>query len=137
MADRTFIDTNVFVYAEDADVPEKRVVAQQHIRELAKDSRGVISTQVMVEYVAAGKRRLGLTLPECRQGVLLMAQFEVVLIKAEHVLGALDLATVHSLSHWDALVVKTAASSGCSVLLTEDLNHGQHIDGVTIHNPFR
>ncbi len=66
-----------------------------------------------------------------------MAQFEVVLIKPEHVLGALDLATIHSLSHWDALVVKTAASSGCSVLLTEDLNHGQHIDGVTIHNPFR
>lgn len=137
MADRTFIDTNVFVYAEDADLPEKQVVAQQYIRQLAKESRGVISTQVMVEYVAAGRRRLGLTLPQCRQGVLLMAQFDVVLIRPEHVLGALDLATVHSLSHWDALLVKTAASSGCSVLLTEDLHHGQQIDGVTIHNPFR
>jgi predicted nucleic acid-binding protein len=133
---RTFIDTNVFVYAEDADVPEKQAVAREHIRQLAREERGVISTQILMEYVAAGRRRLGLTLPQCRQGALIMCQFDVVLVKPEHVLGALDLASIHSLSHWDALLIKTGASAGCSVLLTENLNHGQRIDGITIYNPF-
>lgn len=136
MDSRTFIDTNIFVYAEDDDSPAKQDVARDAIRRLAMAERGVISTQVLVEYVAAGRRRLGLSLAQCRQGVLLMCRFDVVLLRPDHVLGALDLAATHSLSHWDALLVKAAASSGCGVLLTEDLQNGQTIDGVTIHNPF-
>lgn len=136
MEDRTFIDTNVFIYAEDDDSPAKQAVARHEIRQLAADERGVVSTQVLVEYVAAARKRLGLTLTQCRQGVLLIGRFDVALIRPEHVLGALDLAAAHSLSHWDALLLKVAASSGCRTLLTEDLQHGQTIDGVTIRNPF-
>lgn len=136
MEDRTFIDTNVFVYAEDDDEPARQAVARREIRQLATDARGVVSTQVLMEYVAAARKRLGLSLAQCRQGVLLISRFDVALIRPEHVLGALDLATTHSLSHWDALLLTVAASSGCRILLTEDLQHGQTIDGVTIHNPF-
>jgi predicted nucleic acid-binding protein len=133
---RTFIDANIFVYAEDDDEPAKQAVARQQIRQLAAEERGVISTQILMEYVAAGRKRLGFSLLQCRQGVLLMCRFEVVLIRSEHVLGALDLATTYSLSHWDALLLRAAASSDCRVLLTEDLQHGQTIEGVTVHNPF-
>lgn len=136
MDDRTFIDTNVFVYAEDDDAPAKQEVARREIRQLAAEERGVVSTQVLMEYVAAARKRLGLSLAQCRQGVLLIGRFDMALIRTEHVLGALDLAATHSLSHWDALVLKMAASSGCRILLTEDLQHGQTIDGVTIRNPF-
>lgn len=136
MNGRTFIDTNVFVYAEDDDSPAKQAVARERIRELATAERGVISTQVLMEYVAAARKRLGLSPVQCRQTVLLMSKFEVALVRPEHVLGALDLTATHSLSHWDALVVRVAASTGCQILLTEDLQHGQTIDGVTIHNPF-
>lgn len=136
MSERTFIDTNVFVYAEDADEPDKRKIAQQLIKELAKAGRAVISTQVLMEYVAAGQRHLGLTLAECRQGVLLMSRLDLSLIRSEHILGAVDLASVYSLSSWDALILKTASASGCSRLLTEDMQDGQVIDGVRIDNPF-
>lgn len=68
--------------------------------------------------------------------MLLISRFDVALIRPEHVLGALDLATAYSLSHWDALLLKVAAGAGCRTLLTEDLQHGQIIDGVTIRNPF-
>lgn len=136
MDDRTFIDTNVFIYAEDDDAPDKRDLARRAIRQLAADGRGVVSTQVLMEYVAAARRRLGLSLAQCRQGALLISRLDVALIKPEHVLGALDLAATYSLSHWDALVVKMASSSGCRTLLTEDLQHGQTIDGVTVRNPF-
>jgi predicted nucleic acid-binding protein len=136
MSERTFIDTNVFIYAEDADEPDKRKIAQQLIKELAKAGRAVISTQVLMEYIAAGQRSLGLTLAECRQGVLLMSHLDVTLIKSEHVLGAVDLASMYSLSSWDALILKTASASGCVRLLTEDMQNGQVIDGVRIDNPF-
>jgi predicted nucleic acid-binding protein len=136
MTGRTFIDTNIFVYAEDADAGAKQAVARDEIRRLARAEQGVISTQVLVEYVAAGRRRLGMSLAQCRQGVLVMCRFDVVLLRPEHVLSALDLASAHSLSHWDALLVKAAVSAGCGVLLTEDLQHGRTVDGLTIHNPF-
>lgn len=136
MADRAFIDTNIFVYADDEDEPAKRDVARAVIQRLAREERGVISTQVLVEYVAAARRRLGLSIAHCRQAVLLMCRFEVALIRPEHVLGGLDLAGTFSLSHWDALLVKTAATAGCRVLFTEDMQHDQNIDGVTIRNPF-
>lgn len=136
MDDRTFIDSNIFIYAEDDDEPAKRDIARELVKQLARQERGVLSTQVLVEYVSAGRRRLGLSLPQCRQAVLAMCRFEVVLIRPEQVLGALDLASSYSLSHWDALILKAASTSGCRILLTEDLQHGQTIEGVTIHNPF-
>lgn len=46
------------------------------------------------------------------------------------------LAQTAGLSYWDALVVVSAASAGCAVLYTEDLNHGQEIAGVRVVNPF-
>ena len=40
------------------------------------------------------------------------------------------------ISFWDALVIAAAESAKCSILYTEDLNHGQIIRGVRIENPF-
>jgi predicted nucleic acid-binding protein len=136
LSQRTFIDTNVFVYAEDADEPDKRETAQGLIRQLALQQRGVVSTQVLTEYIAAARRRLKFSLAECRQTVILMRRFDVVLIKPELVLEALDLAITYQLSHWDALILKAASVSGCGVLLTEDLQDGRTIEGVRIENPF-
>lgn len=42
-----------------------------------------------------------------------------------------------SLSFWDALIVAAAQAAGCSHLLTEDLSHGQDLDGVRVVSPFR
>lgn len=47
------------------------------------------------------------------------------------------LSRLHSVSFWDALVLQAASVAGCSVLLTEDLRHGQVLAGVRIENPFR
>jgi predicted nucleic acid-binding protein len=137
VSERVFVDTNVFVYADDEDEPTKRATAQRLIGELAAEERAVISTQVLSEYVAAARRKLGLSLAACREAVLLMCQLHVVGIRAEHVLGAIDLASLHSLSLWDALIVRAASASGCARLLTEDLSHGQVIDGVRVENPFK
>ena len=50
--------------------------------------------------------------------------------------GALALHALHGTSFYDALVLQAAIASGCSALLTEDMQHGAVIGGVRITNPF-
>ncbi len=52
------------------------------------------------------------------------------------VLAAIARAGGLSISLWDAMIVQAAVGSGCRVLLTEDMQRGQEIDGVRISNPF-
>ncbi len=47
-----------------------------------------------------------------------------------------ELGRLHGLSFWDALVVRSAKQAGCSVLLTEDFQHGREMEGLRIVNPF-
>jgi predicted nucleic acid-binding protein len=38
---------------------------------------------------------------------------------------------------YDSLIVASALAAGCDMLLTEDLQHGQVIETLTISNPFK
>lgn len=58
-------------------------------------------------------------------------------VDPETIEGAWRLQQSYSLSWWDALIVAAAQSGGCSVLLTEDLSHGQMLDDVRVVDPFR
>ena len=53
----------------------------------------------------------------------------------ETILSASELEERYLLSFWDALIIATASQAGAETLLSEDLNHGQIIEGVLIHNP--
>ena len=137
MNDRVFVDTNVLVYADDLDAGDKRGVAQTLLQELIAESRAVVSTQVIQEFFVAATRKLGVPADIARRKVELLLRLDVVLVRPELILSAIDLSRLRSLSFWDALVVRSAASAGCGRLVTEDLNHGQVIDGVRIENPFK
>jgi predicted nucleic acid-binding protein len=62
--------------------------------------------------------------------------FQVVEPKTSDVLAAIDLHRLRNISYWDALIVHCAKLAGCRELLSEDMQHGQVIDGVRIVNPF-
>lgn len=66
-----------------------------------------------------------------------MADLDTVVVDNPLVLSAIDLHLIHGISFWDALIVRCARVAGCKRLLTEDLSHGQVIDGIRIENPFR
>lgn len=51
-------------------------------------------------------------------------------------LAAIDIAEQERLSFWDAMIIRSESALGCLALWTEDLNDGQHINGVRIKNPF-
>ncbi|HEY4176289.1 MAG TPA: PIN domain-containing protein [Kofleriaceae bacterium] len=136
MTQRSFFDTNIFVYADDAGAGVKRARAQVLIDSHAQMKTLVLSTQVMQEYFDVATRKLRLPAEFARFRVENMARHDVVLNDGSIVLGAIDLHRLHRISIWDALLVKAASSGNCGVLFSEDLNHGQTIDGVRIENPF-
>lgn len=49
---------------------------------------------------------------------------------------ALNLRVRWQLSFYDSLIVAAALAAGSQRLLTEDLQHGQQIETLTIENPF-
>lgn len=137
MSERVFFDTNVLLYAEDDGDAVKRDRATELIDGALRSAAGVVSTQVLQEYFVNATRKLGLTAAQARGRIEAFAAFDVVVVKPDLIFGAIDLHRLQALSFWDALVVKCAAASACDVLLTEDLQDGQILDGVRIRNPFR
>jgi predicted nucleic acid-binding protein len=136
MSVRSFFDTNVLVYTDDRGAPVKQAIALGLFDEHLRAGSGVLSLQVLQEYFAAS-RKMGVEAALARQKIELFATLDVVLPGVEDLLGAIDLHRLHALSIWDALVIRAAQRSGCEVLLTEDLQHGQTFDGVQIVNPFQ
>lgn len=49
---------------------------------------------------------------------------------------ALDLAVRHKFQMWDAIIVTTSIAAGCTLLLSEDMQHGFRAGPLTIVNPF-
>jgi predicted nucleic acid-binding protein len=96
----------------------------------------VISTQVLHEFVNAAIRKLALPLDILRSRIRLYGRFETVNASPAAVLDALDLHALHHVSFWGALILQAARQSGCVQLLTEDLQTGAVIGGVSIVNPF-
>ncbi len=136
MSERVFIDTNVLVYADDADAKVKQKKAREILKKHIGAGTAVLSTQVLQEFYAIATRKLGLEAGIARGRVETFARLDIVVIRPEHILAAIDLQRLRSLSFWDALVVRAAVSAGCARLLSEDMNDGQIIDGVRIEDPF-
>jgi len=136
MADRVFLDTSIFVYAQDTGAPEKQRKSREIIAKLADSGDGVVSTQVMQEFFVAATRKLGVE-PLAAKGVLkTFAVFEIVQVSAALIHEAIDCSILNQLSFWDSLILAAAVSSGCSTVLSEDLSSSQTILGLRIHNPF-
>lgn len=135
MAERSFFDTNVLVYAQAADDPRKRKIARKLLSTHLKDQTAVISTQVLQEYFVA-TTRIGLPAEIAQQHVATYAHANVVQVTTDLILAAIDLHRLQKLSFWDALIVRSARAAGCSVLFSEDMTHGKNYEGVLIENPF-
>lgn len=139
MSDRTFVDTNVLVYAVDESEPVKRARARQA---LAGGDYGelVLSSQVLSEFYVTVTRKLARPLSE-RQAAeavdrLATTNFAIAIDSAQ-VKQAIRTSRSCQISYWDGLIVAAASQSGCSRLLSEDLNDGQRFGPVLVENPFR
>ncbi len=136
MATRSFIDTNVLIYAEASDAPVKQRVALDLLKQLYDEALGVLSTQVLQEYCNVALKKLYLPARHVRAQLDLYGQFEVILVTPAIIHAALDLHQTRSIAFYDAIIVATAQTAGCDVVLSEDMNTGESLAGVRIVNPF-
>lgn len=135
-ASSAFLDTNILVYHDDSRDPAKQKLALNLITDHLRNRNGVISIQVLQEYFVAVTRKLGFDASLAKRKIEVFANFRVVEPGVSDILAAVDLHRLHRISFWDALVLQSARGAGCNIIFTEDMQHGQVIDGVQIVNPF-
>lgn len=127
-----FFDTNVVLYLLSSDA------AKADRAEEVMAGGGCISVQVLNEFAAVAFRKLGMAWDEI--GEVLGQVRAVCLVEPltveTHTLG-LQLVGRYGFSFYDSMIVAAALLAGCEVLYSEDLQHGQVVEGrLTITNPF-
>lgn len=132
---RSFLDTNIIVYAFDRTDPAKQRMA---IEVLEAGDRLVVSTQVLLETWWVLTRRLAEPLDEDRASKVIdeLSTLPVVSTDAELVRRAIECGRRFDIAIWDALIIEAARAGGCKRVISEDLNSGQDFDGVVVENPF-
>jgi predicted nucleic acid-binding protein len=133
------VDTNVLVYAYDRSEPEKQEKALELLDELVLTNKGVLSVQVLGEFLVTVVRKLAkpLSAQEAYDRVVnYIESWPVLEITPQIVLEAARGVRNHNLSYWDAQVWATARLNQIANVLSEDFSHGSKIEGVRFLNPF-
>lgn len=137
MSVKTFVDTNVLVYAHDVDDLVKRDLARDALRGLWNDGTGLLSPQVLQEFYVNVTRKIATPLAkDAARQVLSTYAIWCVDVTAADVAAAFRIEDEAKIGFWDALIIASASKAGAARVLSEDLNAGQTIAGVLIENPF-
>ena len=127
-----FVDTNVLIYALDATDP-KSAIAERLI-----EQGPTLSVQVINEVVSVQTKKLRRPMRDALTvAAYLMQRCRVVELSVADVKLSHQLITDHNFSMWDSLIVASALNANCTVLYSEDMQHGRIVRGnLTIQNPF-
>jgi predicted nucleic acid-binding protein len=139
MSDKYFIDTNVLIYSFDTQSPAKREIAQNLIAAALEKGTGVISYQVIQEFLNAATRKFAvpLKLKDAKRFLdTVLEPLCEVFSSAELYHQALEIADEWRFSFYDSLIVAAALEAECKALYSEDMQDNQTIRGLTIRNPF-
>ncbi len=132
---RVAIDTNVLIYAEFEPLTSKGARAADIILRALRD--GVIPVQALGEFLRFTQRRAPTSFDAVISQVALYRTLALTPATSDAVLSAAaDLARLHSIQFWDAVICAAALDAGAKALLTEDFQDGRMIDGLRIVNPF-
>lgn len=137
MSAKVFVDTNILVYAYDIDAGNKQSTAAIILRELWDRGSGTLSMQVLQEFYTTATRKLASPVPkEMARRIIGHYALWCVATTPEDVQQAFLIEDGARIGFWDAMIVAAAIRSGATRILSEDLNPGQTIAGITIENPF-
>ena len=134
---KTFVDTNVLIYAHDVDAGAKHEVAKGVLRDLWSERTGVLSLQVLQEFYVNVTRKISTPLSK-QLARLVVSSYTAWCTETTpaELSSAFRIEDESRIGFWDALIVSSAARSGATRILSEDLSAGQRIDGILIENPF-
>jgi predicted nucleic acid-binding protein len=140
MSDKYFIDTNIFIYSFDDRQPAKKQRALALIQEALTNGSGMISTQVIQEFLNVATQKFAVPMKiEGARTYLKLVMNPLCQIYPSLALyeSCLAIQAETRYSFYDALILAAALQGGCHVLYTEDLQDGQVVLGVEIVNPYR
>jgi predicted nucleic acid-binding protein len=127
-----FFDTAILIYAVVRGDP-RAAVAEELLA-----GGGILSVQVLNEFVAVASRKLGMNWDELKDAlgaIRTLCGSPTALTADTHDAGV-RIAEQYGFHIYDSLIVAAALEAGCSTLYSEDLQDGQRIDTLTICNPF-
>ena len=133
MPAKRFFDTNILIYAFASNDP-RSATAESLIAE-----GGAIGVQVLNEFTNVTRRKLRWQWEQIEASLAVVEELlgpVGALTKAIHT-QAVALAREHQLAVYDALIVAAAQDAGCTILFSEDFQHGQKFGMLTVENPFR
>jgi predicted nucleic acid-binding protein len=139
MSARFFLDTNIFVYSCDRTSQAKARIAESLIADAVASRRGIISYQVIEEFLNLALRRFANPMSPSEAERYLYNILQPILgIHSSLALytEALHVQSRFRLSWYDALIVTAAIEADCAVLYSEDLQHGQRFGSTRVQNPF-
>lgn len=133
MNGKTFIDTNVLIYAHDVDAKRKHDTARNVLRELWRERNGVLSSQVLQEFYVNATRKIAHPLSK-ESARLIVSSYGVWCMDttSSDIGVAFQIEDTSKIGFWDSLIVASALKSGASRILSEHLNAGQTIAGIRI-----
>ena len=137
MSAEQFLATNVLVCLFDKTDTAKQRRAETLVNDSLANGTGRISSQVVQETLNVLIRRLGFIAEDSRRA---LEDFLVPLWQVNPTAAlyqtAISLRSRYGFPFYDSLTVAAALEAGCIRLYSEDLQHGQRIDQLTIWNPF-
>lgn len=139
MNGKFFLDTNIFIYTFDSREPAKQLRANELVIRALKTGQGVISFQVVQEFLNAARRKFASVLSPLdvqKYLVQVLTPLCQVFSSIDLYVRALEIAERWQYSFYDSLIIATALQANCQILYSEDLQHGQVIQALTIINPF-
>ncbi len=137
MSDKTFIDTNVLIYAHDIDAGAKHQVAKAVLQKLWNEKTGLLSAQVLQEfYVNVTRKILTPLSKDLARRVVSSYSIWCMETTPTEILSAFRIEDESGIGFWDALIVSAASKSDARRILSEHLNAGQRVAGILIENPF-
>lgn len=138
MTAAVFVDTNIIVYSRDRGDEQKHRVAAEWMRQLWWEQRGRTSIQALNEFywVVTRKLKPAVAAEDAWRDVELLLGWKPLALDQALIQRARRVEERYKLSWWDAMIVAAAQLQGCTLLLTEDLQHGAMFDGVQVCNPF-
>jgi len=123
MKDKIFIDSNIFLYA----FSDKDISKQNH----------TISTQVLNEVSNNMIKKLNFSNKEIEKFILsCYMQYNIINFSKEIFIKASQIRDKYNISYYDSLILSSAINSKCNILYSEDMQHGQKIEDLTVINPF-
>lgn len=140
MSAKFFLDTNIFIYSFDSEARDKQKIAMDLIAKALENQNGMISYQVIQEFLNVATRKFAIPLSTHDAKYYLenvldpLCQIYPSLSLYDE---ALTLSKRTKYSFYDSLILASALAGDCQEIYTEDLQDNHHISGLTIINPFK